>query len=137
MKETFGIGKQNSSGTTGSSTKQDANAKQGTQTSPKEEQNQKFESSNASDSMFSKFKSTISSPNVSAAFQKLKEAKLVNVAKKGYDVVKEELSSNPTKRRRVPFASSGETSARTELLVVPSKQSWWSKKIDEFKDKVT
>ena len=41
----------------------------------------------------------ISSPNVSMAFQKLKEAKIVDMAKKGYDIVKEEISSNPTKRR--------------------------------------
>ncbi|KAJ1405751.1 Tim44-like domain [Sesbania bispinosa] len=130
VKETFGIGKQDSSA------KQDANAKQGSQTLPEEEQNQKFESSNAAESLFGKFKSTISSSNVSTAFQKLKEAKLVNVTKKGYDIIKEELSSKPTKRRRVPFTSSGETSTRTELVVMPSKQSWWSKKFDEFREKV-
>ncbi|XP_061358577.1 mitochondrial import inner membrane translocase subunit TIM44-2 [Gastrolobium bilobum] len=136
VKETFGIGKQDSSGSTDSSTKQGADAKQGSKTSPEEEQNQQFGSSNAADSLFGKFKSTISSPNVSAAFEKLRDAKLVNVAKKGYDIVKEELSSNPTKRRRIPFTSSGETSTRTELVVVPSKQSWWSKKFDEFREKV-
>ncbi|CAL0317000.1 unnamed protein product [Lupinus luteus] len=136
VKETFGIGKQDSPGSTGSSTKQGAGAKQGNHASPEEEHNPKSESSNASDSLFSKFKSTISSPHVSAAFQKLKEAKLVDVAKRGYGIVKEELSSNPTRRRRVPFTSSGETSTRTELVVVHSKQSWWSKKFDEIKEKV-
>ncbi|OIW12140.1 hypothetical protein TanjilG_02361 [Lupinus angustifolius] len=125
-----------SPGSTGSSTKQGAGAKQGSHTSPEEEHNQKSESSNASDSLFGKFKSTISSPHVSAAFQKLKEAKLVDVAKRGYGIVKEELSSNPTRRKRVPFTSTGETSTRTELVIVHSKQSWWSKKFDEIKEKV-
>ncbi|KAK7255187.1 hypothetical protein RIF29_28591 [Crotalaria pallida] len=132
VKETFGIGKEDSSGSTGSSTKQGNGAKQGSHTSPNEEQNQQFGSStsskqeenqqfgssNASDSLFGKFKSTISSPHVSAAFQKLKDAKLVNVVKRGYDIVKEELST------------------REEVVVVPSKQSWWSKTLDEIKDKV-
>ncbi|TKY49923.1 Mitochondrial import inner membrane translocase subunit TIM44-2 [Spatholobus suberectus] len=136
VKETFGIGNQDSSASTDSSTKQGADANGGNQTSPEEEQNQQSGSSNAADSLFGKFKSTISSPNVSAAFQKLKDAKLVNITKKGYDIVKEELSSTPTKRKRVPFTSSGETSTRTELVVMPSKQSWWSKKFDEFRDKV-
>lgn len=136
VKETFGIGKQDSSGSTDSSTKQGVDANGGNQTSPEEENNQQSESTNASDSLFGKFKSTISSPNVSAAFQKLKDAKLVDITKKGYDIVKEELSSTPTKRKRVPSASSGETSTRTELVVMPVKQTWWSKKFDEFRDKV-
>ncbi|KAK7308928.1 hypothetical protein RJT34_05271 [Clitoria ternatea] len=136
VKETFGIGKQDSSGSTDSSTKQDTNAKGSSHTSSEEEQNQQFGSSNTTDSLFGKFKSTISAPNVSAAFQKLKDAKLVNITKKGYDIIKEELSSNPTKRTRVPFKSSGETSTRTELVFVPSKQSWWGKKFDEFREKV-
>ncbi|KAG5034642.1 hypothetical protein JHK87_009552 [Glycine soja] len=136
VKETFGIGKQDSSGSTDSSTKQGADANGGNQTSREEEKNQQSGSSKDADSLFGKFKSTISSPNVSAAFQKLKDAKLVDITKKGYDIVKEELSSTPTKRKRVPFASSGETSTRTDLVVMPSKQSWWSKKFDEFREKV-
>ncbi|KAK7316518.1 hypothetical protein RJT34_00044 [Clitoria ternatea] len=136
VKETFGIGKQDSSGPTDSSTKQDTDAKGGNHTSSDEEQNRQSGSSDAADSLFGKFKSTITAPNVSAAFQKLKDVKLVDITKKGYDIIKEELSSNPTKRRRVPFKSSGETSTRTELLVVPSKQSWWGKKFDEFREKV-
>lgn len=136
MKETFGIGKQDSSGSTDSSTKQGADANGGNQTSREEEKNQQSGSSKDADSLFGKFKSTISSPNVSVAFQKLKDAKLDDITKKGYDIVKEELSSTPTKRKRVPFASSGETSTRTDLVVMPSKQSWWSKKFDEFREKV-
>ncbi|KAL2335809.1 hypothetical protein Fmac_010255 [Flemingia macrophylla] len=135
VKETFGIGKQDSSGSTDSSTEQGGDSNAGNQTSADEEKNQSG-SSNASDSLFGKFKSTISSPNVSAAFQKLKDAKIVDITKKGYDIVKEELSSAPAKRKRVPSASTGETSTRTELVVMPVEQSWWSKKFDEFRDKV-
>lgn len=137
MKGTFGIGKQDSSGSTDSSTKQGADVNGGNKTSSQEEENQQSGSSNPTDSLFGKFKSTISSPNVSAAFQKLKDAKLVDITKKSYEIVKEELSSTPTKRKRVPFASSGETSTRTDLVVMPTKQSWWSKKFDEFREKVT
>ncbi|BAT92962.1 hypothetical protein LR48_Vigan05g053000 [Vigna angularis] len=136
VKGTFGIGKQDSSESTDSSTKQGADANGENKTSSQEEQTQQSGSSNAADSLFGKFKSTISSPNISAAFQKLKDAKLVDITKKSYDIVKEELRSTPTKRKRVPFASSGETSTRTELVVMPSKQSWWSKKFDEFREKV-
>ncbi|XP_027345685.1 mitochondrial import inner membrane translocase subunit TIM44-2 [Abrus precatorius] len=136
VKETFGIGKQDSSGSTDSSTKQDADTNGGNQKTREEEQSQQPGSSNDADSLFGKFKSTISSPNVSAAFQKLKDAKLVDITKKGYDMVKEELSSTPTKRKRASFTSSSETSTRTELVVMPSKQSWWSKKFDDFREKV-
>lgn len=139
MKETFWIGKQDSSGSTDYSKKQNADANQGSTTSSGEKQSQHSESSNAEESLFGKFKSTISSSssNVSAAFQKLKDTKVVNVTKKGYDIIKEELSSNPTKRQRAPVPSNDEISTRTEIVVVPIKQSWWSKKFDEIKDKVT
>lgn len=116
-----------------SSTKQGVSAKQGSHTSPEEEQNQQSWTSIASDSLLCKFKPTISSQIVLVAFQKLKEAKLANVPNKGYTQLKQELSCNPTRRRHYPFTSSGETITRTELLVVPSKQYWWSTKFDEFK----
>ena len=128
MKETLGIGKENPPGAAGSSAEQDADAKHGSHTSSEEGKQEQSGSNKTADSFFGKFKSTISSPNVSSTFQKLKEAKLVNIAKQGYDIVKEELSSSPTKRRHAPSAPSGETSTRTELVVVPSKQSVWGKK---------
>ncbi|CAL5211190.1 unnamed protein product [Lathyrus oleraceus] len=136
VKETPGIGKQDSSGSTDSSTKHDTDAKQGSRTSHEEEKTQQFTSDNASESLFGKFKSTFSSPNVSTSFQKLKDAKIVDITKKGYDILKEELSSNPTKRRHVQSTFSGETSTKTDLVVTPSTQSGWSKKFDEIKDKV-
>ncbi|XP_004515202.1 mitochondrial import inner membrane translocase subunit TIM44-2-like [Cicer arietinum] len=136
VKETFRVGKQDSSGSTDSSTKQEAEAKQESQTTPDEEKNQQTASGNASESLFGKFTSTFSSPRVSTSFQKLKDTKFVDLTKKGYDILKEELSSNPSKRRRVPSTPSGETSTKTDLFVIPSKQSWWSKKFDVIRDKV-
>jgi import inner membrane translocase subunit TIM44 len=131
-----GIGKQDTSGSNDSSTKQDTDAKQGSQTSPEEEKNQESASGNASESLFGKFKSSFSSPRVSSSFQKLKDAKIVDITKKGYGILKEELSSNSPKRQRVRFTPSGETSAKTDLVVTPSNQSRWSKKFDEIRDKV-
>ncbi|WJX49460.1 hypothetical protein P8452_35894 [Trifolium repens] len=131
-----GIGKQDTSGSNDSSTKQDTDAKQGSQTSPEEEKNQESASGNASESLFGKFKSSFSSPRVSSSFQKLKDAKIVDITKKGYGILKEELSSNSPKRQRVRFTPSGETSTKTDLVVTPSNQSRWSKKFDEIKDKM-
>ncbi|KAI4301099.1 hypothetical protein L6164_034413 [Bauhinia variegata] len=124
-------GKQNSSGSAGSSADQDADLKHGSQRSYEEEKHEQSGSSSGTDSYFGKFKSNISSP-----FDKLKETKLADIAKKGYDMVREELSSNSTRRRRAPPAWSGEKSTRTELVVVPSKQSPWNKKWEQLKEKV-
>jgi import inner membrane translocase subunit TIM44 len=132
----MGTGKQDTSGSNDSSTKQDTDAKQGSQTSPEEEKNQESASGNASESFFGKFKSSFSSPRVSSSFQKLKDAKILDITKKGYGILKEELSSNSPKRQRVRFTPSGETSTKTDLVVTPSNQSRWSKKFDEIKDKV-
>lgn len=68
----------------------------------------------------------------------LKEAKVANLAKKSYDIVKEELSGKPSRRKRMQHAASstGETSDRSEIVVVPVKQSPWSKKWELLKEKV-
>ncbi|GAU26572.1 hypothetical protein TSUD_266860 [Trifolium subterraneum] len=84
-------------------------------------------SGNASESLFGKFKST--------SFQKLEDAKIVDITKKGYRILKEELRNNPPKRKRIRFTPSGEISTKTDLVVTPSNQSWWSKKFDEIRDK--
>ncbi|KAI4349393.1 hypothetical protein L6164_009985 [Bauhinia variegata] len=124
-------GKQDSSGSADFSAEQDADLKHGSQRSSKEEKREQFGSDNTTDSFFGKFKSNTSSP-----FHKLKATTLADIAKKGYDMVKEELSANPTRRRHVPTAWSGEKSTRTELVIVPSKQSQWNKKWEQFKEKV-
>nr|CAD1838948.1 unnamed protein product [Ananas comosus var. bracteatus] len=74
---------------------------------------------------------------VSTAFQKLKEAKVSTLAKKGYDIVKDELSSDKTNKRHMQYASastaSGETSTRTDIVVVPTKRSRLGEKWDHLK----
>ncbi|KAL6338204.1 hypothetical protein AAG906_015172 [Vitis piasezkii] len=98
--------------------------------------------SDTAETLFGKFKSSVStvSPKVSLAFEKLKEAKVLDLAKKGYDIVKDELSSNPSKRKQMQRAASsaspGERSTKTDIVIVPSKQSRWSKKWEALKDKM-
>ncbi|XP_073107121.1 mitochondrial import inner membrane translocase subunit TIM44-2 isoform X2 [Elaeis guineensis] len=147
VKETFGLGKQEPSESTCNSTKTSA-ASDGSNTPPGEEKFQNFkadnckESSGQADTLYSRFRSTLSSasPRVSVAFEKLKEAKISNLAKKGYDIVKDELSSNQTRKKRMQYASasatSGPTSTRTDIVVVPSKKSLLGEKWEAFKKKM-
>lgn len=97
------------------------------------------------DTIFSKVKSGVSSisPKVSLAFLKLKEAKPIDLVKKGYDIVKDELKGNPNRRKRLEYDASSvssspnvERSTRTDVVVLPSQQSAWSKKWEAFKLKV-
>lgn len=140
VKGTFGIGKEEFSQSTGTSAQQGADAKDEGTTSSKEQNDQQPGTSDAAETVFGKFKSRMSSPKVSSAFQKLKEAKVVDLAKKGYDIVKDELSGNPSKRKHLeytpPPSSTGERSTRTDIVVLPSKQSPWSKKWEAFKEKM-
>ncbi|KAK2379424.1 hypothetical protein P8452_35895 [Trifolium repens] len=92
----------------------------------------KDETVSFSSTFSSTFKSTFSSPRVSTSFQKLKDVKIVDITKKGYAILKEELSSNSPKRQRVRFTPTGEISTKTDLVVMPSNQSWLSKKFDEI-----
>lgn len=56
---------------------------------------------------------------------------MVDLAKKGYDIVKDELSGSPSKRKHLEYTPppswTGEKSTRTDLVITPSKQSMWSK----------
>ncbi|KAK6922096.1 Tim44-like domain [Dillenia turbinata] len=142
VKESFGIGRGDSSQKTDTSANQGTDAKDQSRRTPGEEGAQQSGPSDTAESLFSKFKSDVSSasPKVSTAFQKLKEAKMLDLAKKGYDVVKDELRGTPQKRkhmeRETSSPSTGERSTRTEVVIVPSKQSHWSKKWEAFKDKM-
>ncbi|KAL4324126.1 hypothetical protein GQ457_11G003240 [Hibiscus cannabinus] len=140
VKESFGIGKEESSQSTSTSAQHGADVKGEGKASSKEENYQQSESGDTAETVFGKFKSCISSPKVSLAFQRLKEAKVVDLAKKGYDIVKNELSGNPSKRKHLeytaPPASTGERSTRTDIVVLPSKQSPWSKKWEALKEKM-
>ncbi|CAL5425080.1 unnamed protein product [Camellia sinensis] len=142
VKETLGVGKQEYSEF---SAKDGTDVKNGSKATSGEENQQKPGSSDTANTLFGKFKSSVSSvsPKVSVAFQKLKEAKPIDLAKKGYDIVKDELSSNPNKRKRIEYGASSSTSSSTverststDVAVVPSKQSKWSKKWEAFKEKM-
>ncbi|KAL5860060.1 hypothetical protein ACOSQ4_001356 [Xanthoceras sorbifolium] len=132
VKETFGRG------STDTSTKPGEDAKDGFKTSPGEEKHEQSGSTDTAETFYGKFRSSISSPKVTLAFQKLKEAKVVDLAKKGYDIVKDELSGNPSKRKHLeynpPPSWTGERSARSDLVVAPSKQSIWSKLKEKMQD---
>ncbi|KAI7984067.1 Mitochondrial import inner membrane translocase subunit TIM44-2 [Camellia lanceoleosa] len=142
VKETLGVGKQEYSEF---SAKDGTDVKNGSKATSGEENQQKPGSSDTANTLFGKFKSSVCSvsPKVSVAFQKLKEAKPIDLAKKGYDIVKDELSSNPNKRKRIECGASSSTSSSTverststDVAVVPSKQSKWSKKWEALKEKM-
>ncbi|XP_052211643.1 mitochondrial import inner membrane translocase subunit TIM44-2-like [Diospyros lotus] len=145
VKETFGTAKQESTEFSASSDKDErTDVKNGSKTKSEEEKQQSG-ASDAANTIFGKFKSSVSSvsPKVSVAFQKLKQAKPIDLAKKGYDIVKDELSSNPNRRKRIEYGTSsstssqtGERSTRTDVVVLPSKQSKWNKKWEAFKQKM-
>ncbi|CAL5427429.1 unnamed protein product [Camellia sinensis] len=141
VKETLGVGKQEYSEF---SAKDGTDAKNGSKATFGEENQQKPGSSDTANTLFGKFKSSVSSvsPKVSVAFQKLKEAKPIDLAKE-YDIVKDELSSNPNKRKRIEYGASSSTSSSTverststDVAVVTLKQSKWSKKWEAFKEKM-
>ncbi|KAL2930680.1 Mitochondrial import inner membrane translocase subunit TIM44-2 [Bienertia sinuspersici] len=139
VKETLGLGSQEASGSNNSTNDGDK-VKDGTKPSSGE-QYHKAEPNGTTNTFFSNIRSTFvsSSPKVSLAFQKLKEAKVADLAKKSYDIVKEELSGKPNRRKRMQYAASssmGEKSDRTEVVVVPVKQSPWSKKWESLKEKM-
>lgn len=149
VKGTFGVGKQESSEFSGTSANHGADTKEGTNASSGKENHQQSASGDenyqqsasgkTAETLFSKFKSTFPSQKVSLAFQKLKEAKITDFAKKGYDIVKDELRGTTTKKRHLQHNTStptGERSTKTDIVIVPSKQSPWSKKWEAFKEKL-
>ncbi|KAI3874457.1 hypothetical protein MKX03_004787 [Papaver bracteatum] len=132
VKETFGLGKQDS----GAHVKDEKNA-------PSEEAtSQNAESSDSKQSYFNRFKSTVSlaAPTVSSAFQKFKETKVLDIEKQGYAIVKDKLSGKPSKRRHMQHEASsypkGKISTETYIVIVPTKQSRWGKKCEAFKEKM-
>ncbi|XP_011088686.1 mitochondrial import inner membrane translocase subunit TIM44-2 isoform X2 [Sesamum indicum] len=148
VKESFGVGKQEPTGQNGTSASHSTNGKAGSKTASGEEKQQGQQQSESSDNaqrLFSKVKFGASSisPKVSLAFHKLKEAKPVDLVKKGIDIVKEELKGNPNRRKHLEYDASSaatspntERSSRTDIVVLPSKQSPWSKKWEAFKNKM-
>ncbi|KAH7517378.1 hypothetical protein FEM48_Zijuj09G0057200 [Ziziphus jujuba var. spinosa] len=140
VKGTFGISKEEFSESVGTSAEKGADAKDETKDSSGEQRSQQSGLNDSAETLFGKFKSTISSSNVSSAFQRIKDAKFIDLAKKGYDVVKEELNGRPNNRKHLQYDPSsspkGERSTRTDIVILPSKQSRWNKKWEAFKHKM-
>ncbi|CAH1450640.1 unnamed protein product [Lactuca virosa] len=136
VKETLGIGKQESTESSSSSANE---ASKDDKQSAEEKEDKKQESGygETAETIFSKVRS-----GVSSSFQKAKDAKVLDLAKKGYDIVKDELSGSPSKRKRAKAASAAssqanvERSTRTDIAVVPVKQSKFNKKWEAFKAKM-
>ena len=91
------------------------------------------ESSTTNETLFSKFGKGIYTSSSSAAvvLKSLKETKIMDMTKKGYDIVKEELTSTPSRRRRMQNAASAsaykERSSATSIVPVAVKQTHWGK----------
>ncbi|GLU03632.1 hypothetical protein SLE2022_208210 [Rubroshorea leprosula] len=140
VQETFGIGKQESSEYSGAASENGSGTS--TQNGGKasfgagEKEHNESGSTDTAETLFGKIKMGISSPKV---FQRLREAKVIDIAKKGYDIVKDELSSTPSKRKHLeytPSPSMGERSTRTDIVILPSQQSRLGKKWEAFKEKM-
>ncbi|ONM26344.1 Mitochondrial import inner membrane translocase subunit TIM44-2 [Zea mays] len=137
VKESFGVGKEEST-----------SCRDGL---PEGSKHEKTEASSHSDgttedatdshTLFTKLKSTISSasPVVSGAFAKLKDTKVSTLAKQGYEIVKDELSSNSSRKKKhqARHASAKvEKSTRTDLVLTPTKKTVLGEKWEEFKNKI-
>ncbi|KAK9110079.1 hypothetical protein Sjap_018139 [Stephania japonica] len=142
VKESLGLGQQDSSSSSHASNNPRTDGKDGCGTTARGDSSQNSKSNNTEETLYGRFKSSAlsASSKVSIAFQKLKGAKVVDLAKKGYSILKDELNGNASKKKRVQYpsssSSSGEKSTKTDIVVVPTKQSRWGKKWESFKDKM-
>ncbi|KAL8552964.1 hypothetical protein ACS0TY_001581 [Phlomoides rotata] len=139
VKVSFGIGKQELTDDKDGSNSCFGEEKQ------RGQQQQQTESSDNAETLFGKVKFGVASisPKVSLTLQKLKVAKPIDLVKKGYDIIKDELKGNPNRRKHLEYDGSSaastaeiERSTRTDIIVVPSKQSRWSKKWEALKSKM-
>eukprot|EP01018_Ginkgo_biloba_P013076 Gb_41428 [translate_table: standard] len=101
------------------------------------------EAAGTNETLFSKFGKGISfaSSSAASALKSLKDAKILDVTRKGYIFVKEELSSTPSRRQRLQNAAAAaasttmEKSSATDIVPAAAKQTRWGKKWEEFKEK--
>lgn len=146
VKDGFGTGKHDSKESNGTPKTNGKDANDSSSGEQKQqEQHQQSESTHNSETLFGKLKFGASSvsPKVSLAFNKLREAKPVDLLKKGYSIVKDELEGNPHRRKHLEHDAPSESpppnierSTRTDVVLLPSKQSPWGKKWEAFKNKV-
>ncbi|CAL1384177.1 unnamed protein product [Linum trigynum] len=136
VKEAFKMGKNESAESSGTSSEDGPHTKDNTKGATGEETNQGSETKESAETLFGKFKSRI--PTFSSAFQKLKEAKVTEIMKKGYDIVKDELNANPNARKQLEFTPfKGELSTNTDVVPLSSpKQSRLNEKWQAFRKKM-
>ena len=138
VKESFGVGKEESTSCRDGSPEASKHEKTGTSS----HSDGMSEDATNSHTLFTKLKSTISSasPVVSGAFAKLKDTKVSTLAKQGYEIVKDELSSSSSRKKKhqARHASAKvEKSTRTDLVLTPTKRTVLGEKWEAFKNKVS
>lgn len=86
--------------------------------------------------LVTRFQSAVSS-SASSLLSKVKGTKFVDFAKQGYDLVKEELTSSPSRRKKatVSASPSAPRSSSTDVVLVVKKRSIWEKYWDDWKEK--
>ncbi|OEL27662.1 Mitochondrial import inner membrane translocase subunit TIM44-1 [Dichanthelium oligosanthes] len=136
VKESFGLGKEE----TASCKDGSPGASQHEKTEASSHSGGTSEDASSSHTLFTKLKSTISSasPVVSGAFAKLKDTRVSTLAKQGYEIVKDELSSTSSRKKKhqARHASAKvEKSTRTDLVITPTKKSVLGDKWEAFKNK--
>ncbi|KAL6841953.1 hypothetical protein ACP4OV_028465 [Aristida adscensionis] len=137
VKESFGLGKEEATSCRDGS----AEASKHETTGASSQSDGASQEATASNTLFSKLKSTISSasPVVSGAFAKLKDTKVSTLAKQGYEIVKDELSSSSSRKKKnlARHASAKvEKSTRTDLVIMPTKKSVLGEKWEALKNKM-
>ncbi|KAL6214557.1 hypothetical protein ACLB2K_013989 [Fragaria x ananassa] len=140
VKESFGIGKEQASGPSRASADHVADEKDGSKASSTEDKHQHSGASDTAETLFGKFRLKVPSSNVSSVLNRFKEAKFVDMAKRGYEIVKDELNGSQSRKKHLGFDPSSiprvERSATSDIAIVPTKQSPWSKKWEAFKMKM-
>ncbi|CAN0886055.1 Mitochondrial import inner membrane translocase subunit TIM44-2 [Linum grandiflorum] len=138
VKGTFGMRKQEFPESTGTSSENGHNMKGNTKDSNGEQSYKSSEINESAETLFGKFKSRIPSLKVSLAFQRFKEAKITEIMKGGYEILKDELTGNPNARKHLEFTPfKGELSTKTDVVPMSQpKQSRLSEKWEAFRNKI-
>ncbi|KAF3678229.1 putative vesicle-associated protein 2-2-like, partial [Capsicum annuum] len=139
VKESFGVGKQEAPRSINLSDASSPNTNASSDSaSAKSQKEQQSGFTDSAETVYRNVKSAALS-KVSPFIQKIKEAKPVDFAKKGYDIILDELKGTPVKRKHSKYSahtqetsSNFERSTRTDVVVLPSKQSKW----ETFKEKM-
>ncbi|KAL0794157.1 hypothetical protein Bca101_065534 [Brassica carinata] len=116
VKESFNLGKEESASSSGTGTSKEEN----------HQQQQSGTSEGGQHTLFEKFKSSIASP--------------LDVARKGLDIVKDELRGGSSRKKHLEYTPpppfTGVRSTRTDLVVTPTKQSKWQTKWESLREKM-